>query len=220
MNWFLSDTHFNHRNILKYERTEFSSIEEHDKNLVDMYEKLADKIKPSDTVYHLGDFGSTHMLYVNDILRDAGARTVLVMGNHDNKQDIPLFEGAFDEVHQHPFFLSDRILLSHVPYMLAEPSVLNVCGHIHGATLNSVNHLVCSVDVIDYKPVSSKYIESRLGKLPRRNTKFLQETYAHLYKFSKKRNNTDVVTDEDGNIDLAATKAYRKLSERLNSPSS
>lgn len=213
--FFLSDTHFTHKNILKFERTQFATIEEHDEFLVRMYRDLAKKMCPGDTVYHLGDWGNIEFLWVNDILRERGAKTVLVMGNHDRKEYIPEFQKYFDEVHEYGIFLTNRVLLSHRPYMLAEPGVLNVCGHLHGSTLNSRNHLVVSLEAINYKPVNNARIEKLVGQLPSYNTRFLEESYAPLYKFSQKRNNSDVITDADGNIDYTSTVVMRKLKESL-----
>lgn len=211
--YFISDTHFSHESIVKFERTQFSNVEEHDEFILQMYRNLADRVKEGDIVYHLGDWGNTDYLWVNRLLTAKKAKTVFVMGNHDKQSNLELYNEYFDEVHEHAYFLTDRILLSHRPYMLAEPGVLNVCGHLHASTLNSPNHVICSVDVIDYVPVERTTVDRMVGKLPKYKTRFLEESYAHLYKFSEKRNNTDVIVDSDGNINLPATMAYRKIME-------
>ena len=50
--WIISDTHFQHENILKFEPTRpGSTIQEHDEALIDNWNSV---VKPGDKVYHLG----------------------------------------------------------------------------------------------------------------------------------------------------------------------
>lgn len=55
--WFISDTHFGHKNILKYcPVRNFNSIEEHDQYIIDYWKSVVSK---KDYVFHLGDFHFT-----------------------------------------------------------------------------------------------------------------------------------------------------------------
>src|SRR5437762_1961140 len=78
--WFISDTHFGHKNILEYEKESrpFTSIEEMHEAII---ERWNSNIKPSDIVYHLGDFcfGKKHL----EIAQSLNGKKRLVMGNHD-----------------------------------------------------------------------------------------------------------------------------------------
>lgn len=91
--FFTSDTHFGHRNIIKYCERPFidSSLPEDDKGrymVWEMDEFLIDRwnsvVKPEDTVYHLGDFA-----YTGDFRHALECRMALngtihfVVGNHD-----------------------------------------------------------------------------------------------------------------------------------------
>lgn len=51
--WFISDTHFGHVNILKYDERPFADIEEMNEELIKRWNK---KVKNGDTVWFLGDF--------------------------------------------------------------------------------------------------------------------------------------------------------------------
>ena len=53
MIFFTSDTHFNHKAIISYCSRPFESVEEMNDRLIDNWNQV---VKPSDTVYHLGDF--------------------------------------------------------------------------------------------------------------------------------------------------------------------
>lgn len=193
MEYFISDPHFGHSNILKFERNEFKSIEEHDAFIVASINKVVTKF---DTLYLLGDIGEL------ENVTKLNGKKILIMGNHDKLAKYK-YEEVFDEVYDTPIYLSKRIVLSHIP-IPTPPGVLNVHGHLHGSILNSDNHMNLSAMLINYRPISMKVLDIKMSKLPKDSHKFLQEWYAPLYKFVQKERN-DVVFDEDGVIDLEAS---------------
>lgn len=77
--WFTSDNHFWHNNIIKYCDRPFRSAEEMNKVMI---QRWNEKVKPEDTVYHLGDF-SMSMKGIEQIIRGLNGTKVLVPGNHD-----------------------------------------------------------------------------------------------------------------------------------------
>jgi calcineurin-like phosphoesterase family protein len=81
MNFFTSDTHFGHRNVIKYDNRPFVSVEEHDNTIIDNWNRVVGK---KDEVYHLGDFtmgGKAKALYY---LGRLNGKIHLIRGNHDD----------------------------------------------------------------------------------------------------------------------------------------
>jgi len=188
--YFISDLHFGHANILKFERTQFSTIQEHDNFIIEQINKV---VKLNDVLYILGDIGEA------ENVRKLNGRKILIMGNHDNRP-INEYYTYFTEVHDRPIYFTKRIVLSHEPIKVND-SVLNIHGHIHGAKLDSRNHLNVSIAVVDYKPVPEHTPANIVGRLPKENYHFLEEWYAREYLFTVTGRN-DVVTDENGKIKI------------------
>lgn len=205
--FFISDFHFSHDNIINFERTQFKTIEDHDKYLVSCIIKWSEQIPKGSTLYVLGDFGSTNYLWTIDILKKAGIKCVFMYGNHDSLSDYDKFKMYFDEVYKYPIYLSQKLVISHIPVAVFDDTI-NVHGHLHGSVLNKDNYITCSINDVNYKPVSLKNINNNFSKLPKYNRRFLWEPFADLMKFKKER--FDIVTDKDGLIDLSASRVLHK----------
>ena len=81
MIYFTSDTHFDHANIIKYANRPFTNITEMNVALV---QRWNEKVGPSDTVYHLGDFSfSKDWKHWINLLLTLNGGIHLVKGNHD-----------------------------------------------------------------------------------------------------------------------------------------
>lgn len=84
--WFTSDTHFGHKNILKYcpERLKYCTDVSHmDRAIID---KWNNRIKPDDIVWHLGDVCFSGDEHIQSILNELNGRKRLIIGNHDNRR--------------------------------------------------------------------------------------------------------------------------------------
>lgn len=210
----ISDTHFGHENILKFERKNlFKNIEEHDEKLIAIWEKCLHKLGKDDTFYFLGDFCTPgqEQKYIERLLlpmHEASCHKVMIMGNHDNKIDKELLYGLFDEIYDYPIYISHRVVLSHFPCAVY-PSQVNVHGHTHGMKIYGNNHVCASIHVNNYNPVSSKIVESALGKVANWNTKFLYEPWAEDYQLVQRHD--DTIADADGRIDLSASRVMMHL---------
>ena len=210
MIYFISDFHFGHNNILKFERTQFTNIKQHDEYIIQEYNKV---VKNNDTCYILGDIGAAGFgvskEYLKDIFKRLNGRKILVLGNHDS-YSIDYYknlEGVI-EVYNYPVFIAKRIVLSHEPIKI-DDEILNIHGHLHGAVLNLPNHYNVSAHVINYRPVSLKTMQGGiLSKIPKDDKRFLYEWYAPYYNSLIER--SDIVKKEDGQIDIEKTRILIK----------
>lgn len=79
--FFTSDTHFGHRNIIKYSNRPFASVEEMNEVLI---QRWNEKVGPKDEVYHLGDVAfATSEKQTKEILDRLNGKIYLIKGNHE-----------------------------------------------------------------------------------------------------------------------------------------
>lgn len=91
MIYLISDTHFYHKNIIKYENRPFSSVEEMNETMIQNWNRV---VTDKDYVFHLGDFcfasdkysGTYKEKYIEtskELLDRLNGHKVLIHGNHD-----------------------------------------------------------------------------------------------------------------------------------------
>ena len=161
----VSDTHFNHANILNFTndagekvRPEFSTVEDMNEFMI---EKWNEVVSPVDHVYHLGDvhFGKSLNEKSNRaILSRLHGKKRLVLGNHDDAKD-PLLHEFFEKIMLWRMFKEYGVVLSHTPMresVLGEArwdgKAVNIHGHIHRNPNPSPKHINVSVEAIGYTP--------------------------------------------------------------------
>lgn len=93
MDYFSSDFHLGHTNILRYDNRDFKSIRDHDEYILNV---CRNTLTPKDNFYYLGDFA-----YRNnqgdpkdyfDELAKIGCNLYFVKGNHDHRDTVTLFK--------------------------------------------------------------------------------------------------------------------------------
>lgn len=205
-NYFVSDLHFSHPNIINWERNQFKTIEDHDIFLISKLRTWANKYSPDDTLYILGDWGDISYLY---LMRDFNCRTVFIAGNHDRLEDKSKFEEVFDEVYWHPIYLSERIIVSHYPQAVY-PYQLSIHGHLHGMIVNDPHYITCSANDINYNPITDRQIQSAFGRIDKMKIKFLWEPWADNLKLNNPLKKNELVCGPDGMIDVSASRLLQK----------
>ncbi len=164
MDWFVSDTHFNHNNIIAFGERPFHSYVEMNKTMIENWNK---RVKPGDTVYHLGDFGLHNRVLIEEgwglerIFNSLNGDKILIKGNHDKG---PVKKLPWKEIHDDLIIRNDlgNFLLTHKPTVLREFNGVILCGHIHQQFIYQGNNLNMSVEVWGYQPVTLEEIKNRI----------------------------------------------------------
>jgi calcineurin-like phosphoesterase family protein len=78
-NWFTGDSHFSHKNIIKYSKRPFTT-EEHDNCLINNWNN---HVQQGDNVYFLGDFCFTSEEHATRLRNRLNGNIYFIEGNHD-----------------------------------------------------------------------------------------------------------------------------------------
>ncbi len=164
--WFTSDTHFGHKNIIGYCNRPFEDAEEMTEVLIANWNE---RVKPQDTVYHLGDFAYTKKTsQINEIVRRLNGHKYLIFGNHD-KKDVKRAEGfVWMGDYKRIRVNEKRIILFHYAMRTWHGShrgSWQLYGHSHGSLPLDYKTMAIDVgvDVWDYAPISFEQVEEALG---------------------------------------------------------
>lgn len=165
--WVVSDHHFGHANIIKFEDKygnkirPFSCVEEHDETIISNHNNVVD---PKDRVYLLGDVAISKKSI--DKIGRLNGRKVLIKGNHDifKLQD---YLPYVDDVRSCKIYQEHGIIITHFPVhtgQLVKRWKLNIHGHLHQNIVeSSPNHPdnryinVC-LEHTNYYPTDLDYI--------------------------------------------------------------
>ena len=175
MIYFISDTHFNHENVIKYCNRPFANKEEMNEALISNWNSI---VTNKDIVYHLGDVALTNESEMKDIISKLNGKKYLIRGNHDKKSVLFYENAGFIVLKDAPIKIDKyNLILSHypIPDTMIPKGYINIHGHIHNNKLNEdldrsgtleypkekydpKKHINISCDVIDFTPVSIDYI--------------------------------------------------------------
>lgn len=171
--FFTSDAHFSHANVIKYDKRPFSNIREMDEAIIDNWN---DKVKPSDTVFYLGDFSFDRDIErTKDIAKELNGTIHFILGNHDDDRVIRklgVFETVSDYVNLSVKDSSTQrgyqdIMMFHYPILSwdkAHHGAWHLHGHCHGSLMKSPEYewyynkkvLDIGLNMMDYEPISYK----------------------------------------------------------------
>lgn len=136
MIYFTSDLHFNHKNIIKYEKEArpFETIEEMNEVLIKNWNLV---VHEHDTVYILGDMfmgGKTDI--IADIMSRLKGKKILIRGNHDTNNYVnamtPYLEGIYDMYNLK--YNKKLLVMCHYPlreWHSKEHGAIHLYGHVH-----------------------------------------------------------------------------------------
>lgn len=156
MIYFISDTHFFHKNIIKYCNRPFNSVEEMNNTIINNWNKT---VKKEDIVYHLGDFILNNN-ELESIVKRLNGKIYFIRGNHDHKSINYYNRMGLNVIPTQTKLDEYKIVLSHRP--LSDEQIpkgyKNIHGHIHEKELDENifdknKHINVSVDVINFTPI-------------------------------------------------------------------
>lgn len=153
--FLIGDTHFMHRNIIKYCNRPFANVEEMTETLIKNWNSVVGK---NDIVYVVGDFALCGKQKIIEIGQRLNGRKRLILGNHDQASVDTYREAGFEFVYNHPIVLNDFFIVSHMP-MSCLPSdgvYAQIFAHVHNdpiyATATARSCCV-SAERINYTPI-------------------------------------------------------------------
>lgn len=161
--FFISDTHFGHSNILTFKNNDgvilrqFDSIEEHDNLIIDNINKV---VRPVDRITIMGDVVMyRRCLPILDRINTKKRR--LLFGNHDPFQ-LKDYLKYFDDVRAYTIMPGCGLIFSHIPVhtrQLEYRFKFNIHGHMHGNKIDDIRYLnLCPESIGHYKPLELEEI--------------------------------------------------------------
>lgn len=133
MNFYISDNHFGHFNIIRYDNRPFDSVAKMDEVMIDRWNEV---VGDEDTVYILGDFSRHNEQKTFEILNSLAGRKVLIKGNHDKIS--PKIAKCFVKVCDYLEITDNktRVVMSHYPMPFWNGQFRNsvhLYGHVHNS---------------------------------------------------------------------------------------
>lgn len=172
MIYYTSDTHFSHKNIIKYENRPFKDVEEMDNELI---KRWNNKVTKNDDVYIIGDFAFKNHI---EILKQLNGRKHLILGNHDfnfiKKENI-LKE--FDSVDIYKEITDGKYLVTMFHYPI------KVWDKKHYGAIHLYGHIHTNVKEVDYKENEKAYnVGCDVNNYEPKTLKELMEKRGHKYE--------------------------------------
>ena len=160
--YFTADTHFGHKNIIKYCNRPFDSVYEMNETIIKNWN---DVVGLRDVVYHLGDFGFKG---ADSILSRLNGQIHLIHGNHDNSMikrnrrfitSSPIKEIRINGI---------KTVLQHYSMRVWNASFhgsYHLFGHSHGSLSSYGLSFDVGVDAWNYTPISEEQVVDEMKKL-------------------------------------------------------
>jgi calcineurin-like phosphoesterase family protein len=142
MNYYISDLHLGHANIIKYCSRPFVSVEEMNETLIKNWQSV---VTEKDTVYIIGDLIFRSGEAPESYLRKLPGKKILVKGNHDDSWlKKPGIANFFEEICDIKVIkdrvndTSVKLTLSHFPLVewhSSQHGGICLYGHVHNSML-------------------------------------------------------------------------------------
>lgn len=148
MYFFTADEHYDHKNIIKYCKRPFSTVEEMNTELIINHNSVVNK---KDTVVHVGDF-TLNKIATNYICQLNGTH-IFIKGSHDywlKNNNIQVWEKKIENYYIVACHYAMRV------WPRSHYNSIQVCGHSHGNLSPFKNQYDVGVDNNNFYPISFK----------------------------------------------------------------
>jgi len=134
---YISDLHFMHSNIISYDNRPFSTVEEMNEQMVDLWNET---VAPGDITYVIGDFcWSQRVEDWKFIIEHLNGQIFIVKGNHDRSSVLKqLVKNKLIAGWSHQEIVKDgdnRVVLNHAPMPffinMHQKNWAHLYGHVH-----------------------------------------------------------------------------------------
>lgn len=161
-----SDHHFGHEKTCSvFKRSDgtplrpFANAEEMNEEMIKRHNAM---VRPHDKCYFLGDvvINKKFLPLLNEL---HGKRKILIKGNHDIF-DLDLYSQFFADIRS--YHVMSGLILSHIP--IHKESMdrfgVNCHGHLHANIINDPFYVNCSMEQLNYTPISLDELRNRIKK--------------------------------------------------------
>lgn len=136
MDYFISDTHFFHENVIRFDKRPFACVEQMNAQMRDWWNNT---VSEKDRVYILGDFiwlPPSDPEYIK-FTKSLNGKKVLIKGNHDNVEKFSSeLKNCFEDIKSRKEIKLNkkRIIMDHYPLMMYRHDTDSNVFHFHGHT--------------------------------------------------------------------------------------
>lgn len=140
-NFYIADTHFGHKNVIKFDNRPFSNVEEMNDEIIHRWNEVVTR---GDTVYILGDFCWGKEKEWQELLPQLNGQKVLIRGNHDLKQYSAKTKSMLHGIYDYREIKDGdhKLILCHYPMLFYKhayhDNVFMLCGHVHKTVENEL----------------------------------------------------------------------------------
>ena len=191
MNYYISDMHFGHNNVLRFDMRPFESIDEMDRMLITYWNM---RVREEDHVYILGDFCYNSKYMPEYYLEKLNGHKHLILGNHDGvimkRPEAQAYFESIDTILR----INDEgrgVVMCHYPIADWEGrshGTTHIHGHIHGRDLECMKFLQQRGPAYNAAACINNYQPCKLEEIIANNQQYMSRwanTTTLTFKFSE-----------------------------------
>lgn len=175
MNLYISDIHFGHENVIRFDSRPFETVEEMDHTLIRLWNN---RVQADDDVYIIGDFAFRNVRPAEWYLKQLRGHKHLVIGNHDGQTlSDPRAVSYFDTIDKMMHIADNdrQICLCHFPvaeWNHMQHGSWHIYGHIHNRVNETYDFMCKKERALNAAACINNYTPASIDELIRNNRIF------------------------------------------------